>query len=62
MNTIKWLLAVLFFVGVWVEITINLGYIGAIFGWFPAIAVANLWLGFTGADNTMKEREKCLPF
>lgn len=49
MNNIKWILAVFYFVGVWLEIALNTGYVGVLLGWFPAITVAYIWLLFTGA-------------
>ena len=59
MNNIKWILAVFWFVGFWVEIAFNVGYLGVLLGWFPAVTVAYVWLSLTGAFNSKRVREQC---
>jgi len=56
MNNIFWALAIFFFAGIWIEVTLNLGYVGLMLGWIPALVVSYVWLNITGR---MKDHEKC---
>ncbi len=56
MNNILWIISVFLFAGVWVEIIINVGYIGIIIGWFPGFVISYLWLSMTGR---LKHNEGC---
>jgi len=49
MNTFIWILSIFFFIGTWIEITFNLGWLGLAVGWFPAFVVAFVWLAMTGS-------------
>lgn len=48
MNDFIWALAVFFFVGMWVEITLNFGLVGLVLGWFPAMVSVYVFLHITG--------------
>lgn len=48
MNNILWVFSVILFVGTWGEITFNLGLLGLMVGWFPALVVSYVFLSLTG--------------
>lgn len=54
MNNILWALAIFFFVGIWIEVTLNLGYVGLMLGWIPALVVSYVWLNITGRMKDLK--------
>ena len=59
MNNISWLISILLFIGIWIEITLNLGSLGLVIGWLPALTVSYLWLSITLDQKSKKGLHNC---